>query len=250
MRPADGQGDLASGLDAGVAAADRHSSARRREIPKPWRSESHAALDDDTHLALVVDQLEEMFSDERISASDRKVCGNRLPHSHAAGACTWSATLRSDVYPRLAELPALIELKEGEGQFDLLPPALREIGQIIRSPAAAAGLRFEVHEHTAERLDDTIRDAAAQNPGALPLLEFLLEELYKLRSSEDVLTFRAYEDLGARGGRARAARGASGCERECRGAERRCLPCSASWSRWARTTTRESCGEMLRAACS
>ena len=33
-------------------------------------------------------------------------------------------------------------------------------------------------------------------PAALPLLEFLLEELYKRRSHDNVLTFRAYEELG------------------------------------------------------
>ena len=106
------------------------------------------------------------------------------------------ATLRSDLYPRLSELPILVSLKEGDGQFDLLPPTLREIGQIIRLPAAAAGLRFESRARTAERLDDTIRDAAAGNAAALPLLEFLLEELYKRRSNDNVLTFRAYEELG------------------------------------------------------
>jgi hypothetical protein len=81
-----------------------------------------------------------------------------------------------------------MSLKEGDGQFDLLPPTMREIGQIIRLPAAAAGLRFELRAHTAERLDDTIRDAAAGNAAALPLLEFLLEELYKRRSHDNVLT--------------------------------------------------------------
>ena len=104
--------------------------------------------------------------------------------------------MRSDLYPKLTDLPVLMSLKEGDGQFDLLPPTLREIGQIIRLPAAAADLRFESRAHTAERLDDTIRDAAAGNAAALPLLEFLLEELYKRRSHDNVLTFRAYEELG------------------------------------------------------
>ena len=103
--------------------------------------------------------------------------------------------MRSDAYPLIAASPALVALKEGDGQFDLLPPNLREIGQIIRFPATAAGLRFEARQ-TGERLDDVIRDDAAKNPGALPLLQFLLEELYERRTDEDVLTFRAYEDLG------------------------------------------------------
>ena len=144
----------------------------------------------------MVDQLEEIFSDPRIASRDRDAFAAALDGLARSGKVWILATLRSDVYPRLAEMPALMTLKEGDGQFDLLPPTLREIGQIIRLPAAAAGLRFDVRPHTAERLDDAIRDAAAKNPGALPLLQFLLEELYKHRSADDVLTFRAYEELG------------------------------------------------------
>jgi hypothetical protein len=148
------------------------------------------------HLALVVDQLEEIFSDDRIDQRQRE-CFSAAVDALARTGCVWIvATMRSDLYPRLTDLPSLMSLKEGDGQFDLLPPSMREIGQIIRLPAAAAGLRFELRAHTAERLDDTIRDAAAGNAAALPLLEFLLEELYKRRSHDNVLTFRAYEDLG------------------------------------------------------
>ncbi len=148
------------------------------------------------HLALVVDQLEEVFSDERIAEQDRDSFFAAIDALARSGKVWVIATMRSDAYPRISEQPLLVALKEGEGQFDLLPPSLREIGQIIRFPAAAAGLRFEVRTSTAERLDDVIRDAAAKNPGALPLLQFLLEELYQRRNKEDVLTFRAYEELG------------------------------------------------------
>jgi tetratricopeptide (TPR) repeat protein len=148
------------------------------------------------HLALVVDQLEEIYSDDRINQRHREEFSAAL-NALARTGCIWViATLRSDLYPKLTDLPVLVSLKEGDGQFDLLPPSMREIGQIIRLPAAAAGLRFESRAHTAERLDETIRDAAAGNAAALPLLEFLLEELYKRRSHDNVLTFRAYEQLG------------------------------------------------------
>jgi tetratricopeptide (TPR) repeat protein len=147
-------------------------------------------------LALLVDQFEELFSDARTTPDARETFVAALDALARNGSVWVIATLRSDQYPRLAELPALIELKEGGGQLDLLPPTAREIGQLIRLPAAAAGLRFETRPHTAERLDEVIRDAAARNPGALPLLQFLLEELYKRRDGENVLTFRAYEELG------------------------------------------------------
>ena len=206
MRPSDGQGDLTLALTRALQLPTALPSLQDGD-PSTLVERVRTALqhidgtlpeapEGECHLALLVDQLEEMFSDERVTARGREQFVATLAALSRSGYVFVLATMRSDVYPRLGELPQLIDLKESDGQFDLLPPVLREIGQIIRSPAAAAGLRFEVREQTAERLDETIRDAAASNPGALPLLEFLLEELYKLRNSEDVLTFRAYEELG------------------------------------------------------
>ena len=209
FRPSDGQGDLASALIAALtqpsavpdlpgsgAAGHESFQASLLQSPLEFAAQVVARLAGNCHLALVVDQLEEIFTDDRIDQRQRESFSAALDALARTG-CIWIvATMRSDLYPRLADLPVLMSLKEGDGQFDLLPPTLREIGQIIRLPAAAAGLRFESRAHTAERLDDIIRDAAAGNAAALPLLEFLLEELYKRRSNDNVLTFRAYEELG------------------------------------------------------
>ena len=46
------------------------------------------------------------------------------------------------------------------------------------------------------RLDALIHEAALKSPEALPLLEFTLDELYKRRTGDDLLTFAAYEQLG------------------------------------------------------
>lgn len=208
LRPSDGQGDLASAL---VAALTRPPAVPELALPESGdagRLQALLAQAPDAfakvvveglqgrHLALIVDQLEEIFSDDRIDQRQREGFAAALAALARSGSVWIVATMRSDLYPRLLDLPVLMSLKEGEGQFDLLPPTLREIGQIIRLPAAAAGLRFESRPHTAERLDDRIRDAAAGNAAALPLLEFLLEELYKRRSQDNVLTFRAYDELG------------------------------------------------------
>ncbi len=104
-------------------------------------------------------------------------------------------TLRSDFYHRCAELPELMFLKEGAGQYDLRSPGAAEIGQIIRQPARVAGLCFEEDPQTGERLDDVLRDAAVKDPAALPLLEFTLDELYKRRTDDGLLTFAAYREL-------------------------------------------------------
>ena len=148
------------------------------------------------NLVLLVDQMEEMFTLESITHNDRKLFIEALDALSRSGRVWVIATLRSDFYPRTAELEGLVTLKEGTGQYDLLAPTTAEIGQMIRQPAQAAGLCFEEDTSTNERLDDILRDAAAKNPGALPLLEFTLEELYKLRTDNGMLTFEAYKQLG------------------------------------------------------
>jgi hypothetical protein len=215
---------LATLLEDPRACADLVAEHLQRD---PLGDDASTAPTHIRHLALVVDQLEEIYSDERIDQGRRERFAEAL-NALARTGCVWIvATLRSDLYPKLTELPVLLSLKEGDGQFDLLPPSMREIGQIIRLPAAAAGLRFESRAHTAERLDETIRDAAAGNAAALPLLEFLLEELYKRRSQDNVLTFAPMRNSAVSRARWRACRGgARGLSARTRAA--RCRLCCAS----------------------
>ena len=77
----------------------------------------------------------------------------------------------------------------------MLPPDEAEIGQIIRQPAPEAGLRFGNDPARAEGLDDVILHAAGRASGALPLLSFLLDQLWRRRTPEGTLTFAAYHDL-------------------------------------------------------
>ena len=150
----------------------------------------------DARLALIVDQMEEMFTQEDVWPKHRKAFIDVLDALARSG-CVWIiGTLRSDFYPRLASLPKLGELKEGSGQYDLMPPTANEIGQMIRLPTRAAGLRFEEDPNTSERLDDMLRDAAVGHPEVLPLLQFTLEELYQRRTEDGLLTISAYRELG------------------------------------------------------
>ncbi len=148
-------------------------------------------------LLLLVDQLEELFTNDKISPDDRRKFACLL----RSLACdplsqTWViATLRSDFYAPLAHVPELAELKEGLGQYDLPSPSPAEIGLLVREPAAAAGLRFE-QTPEGERLDDVVRDEASQDASLLPLLEFTLNELYDRRSDRGKLTFEAYQAIG------------------------------------------------------
>jgi tetratricopeptide (TPR) repeat protein len=147
-------------------------------------------------LALLVDQMEEIFTQDWVTDKDRERFIECLDKLARSGRVWVVSTFRSDLYPRCTKLPKLVELKEGSGQYDLMPPTATEIGQMVRLPTRAAGLRFEEDPSSNERLDDMLRDAAAARPELLPLLQFTLQELYERRRDDGTLTLEAYHELG------------------------------------------------------
>jgi tetratricopeptide (TPR) repeat protein len=172
-------------IKSALAQDAAHQSSRSADRKPP-----------ETRLALVVDQMEEIFTQDWVKADDRKRFIDTVDALARSGRVWVVATYRADMYPRCASLPKLVELKEGSGQYDLMPPTATEIGQMIRLPTRAAGLRFEEDFSTNERLDDMLRDAAAARPELLPLMQFTLEELYQRRREDGTLTLEAYHELG------------------------------------------------------
>ncbi len=150
----------------------------------------------EARLILVIDQLEEMFTIERFDASQRAAFVGAVSALSRSGLVWVIATMRSDLYASCAEIEELRALKSDDGQYDLSRPSVSEIGQVIRMPALAAGLGFESHPTTHRRLDDALQEEASRSPEALPLLEFCLDELYKLRTESHLVTWEAYETLG------------------------------------------------------
>ena len=150
----------------------------------------------ESRLLLMVDQFEEIFTHESITSEDRELFTATLTSLSETGLVWIIATLRSDFYAQALSLKSLKPLHGLDGQYNLLPPEAHEIGQMIRLPAFSAGLKFEENFDTGLSLDDQIREAAAQESGSLPLLQFTLSELYKARSDKNLLTFRAYSELG------------------------------------------------------
>jgi tetratricopeptide (TPR) repeat protein len=162
------------------------TAARQQNLaqpPEPW-------------LVLVIDQLEEIFTLERIIEHERAQFIDALSALAKSGLVWVLATMRSDFYPRCAEVRELDALKKGLGQYDLLPPTFAEIGQMIRLPARDAGLHFEQDPMSKQWLDDLLHEAAANDPESLPLLEFTLDRLYQTRAADRVLTFASYRALG------------------------------------------------------
>jgi WD40 repeat protein len=145
--------------------------------------------------------MEELFSAERVNEQQRAGFVRALSALARSGHVWIIGTMRSDFYPRCADIPELAALKAGAGQVDLLPPTAPQLAQMIGDPARAAGLRFE-EKTTGERLDHVLQETALRDPQALPLLEFTLAQLYELCSRDKatdesvVLTFAAYDQLG------------------------------------------------------
>ena len=143
----------------------------------------------EARLLLVVDQFEEGLKPDGADAFARAL-------ALLVGAGCWVvATLRSDLYGLFQRVPALLSLRDGGAQLDLLPPGPADLPDIVGGPAAAAGLRYD------KRPDGTGLDeelvAAAAAPGALPLLQLALDALFEARDpATGTLTCAAYDALG------------------------------------------------------
>lgn len=144
---------------------------------------------------LLLDQLELLL----LAAGDDSVQLQRLFHTLAGllrgGHVMVLAACRDDFYPRIAAVPALLALKLDGGSLDLSLLNAGELAQIIRAPALAAGLRFEIDATSSSRLDDVLRDDAVRQPQPLPLLQHALLEIYQQRSG-GLLTFAGYRAIG------------------------------------------------------
>ena len=146
-------------------------------------------------LMVGVDQLEELFTGERIDGAERAAFVALLEALARSGTVWVAATLRTDFLHHCAPVPGLSQLKDGLGSYELLPPSGPEIAQIIRNPARTAGLRFE-EDPREGRLEDVLQQAAASDPASLPLLEFVLDALYEAGKARRLLTFADYRALG------------------------------------------------------
>lgn len=150
-------------------------------------------------LLLVVDQLEELYTIERISPPQRAQFVQLLQGLVRSGSVWVVAAMRKDFWHRADETPELIRLCEGSGRLDLLPPGPAQLSQMIRRPAQAADVTFEVHPTTNVPLNDVIAEDVGGETGALPLLSYVLEQLYRadvIDGQGDTLTYATYEKLG------------------------------------------------------
>jgi WD40 repeat protein len=177
--------------------------AALNQIETAARSRGDLLAIETAQLAIVVDQLEELVTLSDVTAETRIAfirCIDRLARS---GRVFLVATMRSDYWHRAADMSELVAMAAGTGKIDLLPATPDEIFEMIRQPAEAAGIEFEADPNRDIKLDATLAAQAANEPGALPLLSFLLDELYKKdvqTTGHSTLTYASMRELGGLSG--------------------------------------------------
>ncbi len=147
-----------------------------------------------TRLLLLIDQWEEFYSSSAIATAGRHAFLALLEALAKGGRCWILATIRSDFYQHLAGDSVLVRMKSGAGCLDILPPRPENLADIITGPARMAGLRYE--EKDGKTLDRLILQQAASRTQLLPLLGFVLRELYEQRTDDKLLTYAVYQSLG------------------------------------------------------
>jgi hypothetical protein len=150
------------------------------------------------HFLLIVDQLEELFTECKSEDTQRAFLESIVQAAagpgdeRTTGVCRLLFTVRSDFLPRVQAEPCMSRvLTEMTRVNEMMPD---ELLSAIQRPLPE-GVFFEGD------LAAVLRDAAGTGPGYLPLLEFALEALWRdLRWDPNraawELTFAAYTDLG------------------------------------------------------
>jgi WD40 repeat protein len=144
-----------------------------------------------TRVVLLVDQFEELFTqtpseDERRHLLDLLVTAATEPH----GPVIILLTLRADFYDRPMRYPLLHQLMQAH-QTSVLPMRIPELRAVIERPAALPDVRLTFE---GDLVGDLLFEVQGQ-VGALPLLQFTLDQLFQKRSGRQ-LTLSAYRDLG------------------------------------------------------
>ena len=145
-----------------------------------------------SQLVLIVDQFEELWT-----LVDSDQARDRFAEllTYAAGPQSTLrvvVTLRADLYDRPLQHEGLGPIV-GASTFAVTPMTASELHAAIAAPAERVGVRFE------PGLVATMVGDVVSRPGALPLLQFTLTELFERRAGTTV-TAREYGELGGIGG--------------------------------------------------
>jgi WD40 repeat protein/DNA-binding SARP family transcriptional activator len=148
-----------------------------------------ASVPGNAEVVLVIDQFEEVFtltSDER--ERERFLESLRIAAVDPESRLRVIVTLRADFFDRPLVYPRFGELLGS--RTEVVPPLTPdEVEQAVRAPAEEVGV------HPEPGLVAKMIADVANEPGALPLLQYALTELFE-RREDDRLTLDAYREIG------------------------------------------------------
>ncbi len=184
-------------LDELEIALMRIAADQARNLHEPLTRDPRGLLraaqiilpDDGSELVVIVDQFEEVFmlvedETERQCFLDLLYTAVAAPRSRVRVVIT----LRADFYDKPLHYAEFGELVRSRMET-ILPLSADELHRAISKPAEQVGVTFE------EGLVATIVSEIHYQPGALPLLQYALTELFDNREGRR-LTFGAYEHIG------------------------------------------------------
>jgi WD40 repeat protein len=160
-----------------------------------------AALDDIVHrlvprataVLVVVDQLEELFT-QTVDERHRRAFLQMMVELalRPAAAVRLVATLRADYFDRPLGYPGVGDTLRGR-TIALGAMTAADLADAVRLPAAAVGVEIE------RALVDRIAAEAEQQPGALPLVQHTMAELFERRET-NTITLAGFDELGGLAG--------------------------------------------------
>jgi len=201
-RPLNSLASVLTSMPGGAALGsvfDLHDRLASRDDALLLAADTLLSGQDDARLVLLVDQAEELWTlaPTEPEAQAAFVAQQQRPFIDqilsAIGAPDSPLlvlfTMRADFLHRAAEHPALAH---AIGEHDLIvsPMTRDELRDAIERPAELAGARFEL------RLVDELIHQTADRPGALPLLEYTLLELWNRQQADGTMTWAAFDTLG------------------------------------------------------
>ena len=141
-------------------------------------------------LVLFIDQLEELFTRAFHSEDIQNVQAQLVAAAqHKPNRLRLVATVRSEFIARLEESEPILQVLNAGYHYHLGPVSPRALQDMIEQPAQATGYVFEY-----QVIDEILREAA-QEPGSLPLVAYVLKQLFE-RRHERTFTRHGYKAIG------------------------------------------------------
>jgi hypothetical protein len=141
-------------------------------------------------LVLFIDQLEELFTRGFQQEDIQNILAQLVATAqHKQNRVRLVATVRSEFIARLEESEPILQVLNAGFHFHLGPVSPRALQDMIEQPAQATGYVFE------PQVIDEIMHESSQEPGSLPLVAYVLKQLFE-RRHERTFTRDAYKAIG------------------------------------------------------